>query len=167
MEFKIKQSSTFAMNICLIILALGMAVFCFFVKNELFHYTYILWLFIAALRLAVYKNYFLLIFRNRPVLEANEIYIFDLANNIKYYWEDIDEIYEDNAYLYLKLYNPNKYLEKIRNPLKRFIIGVSGALFKINIDMVNINHLALIEILDNYSIQAAGTEKSGYKSETT
>jgi hypothetical protein len=167
MEFKTRTSSTFIMNMILIALALGMAIFSFFYtgfRYGIFKYSYILWLFIGYIRLRTYSRYIYLILSNKPALIVNESYIYDLANEIKYYWKDIDEINEDNAYLYIKLYNPAAYLSKTGRPVKRFMNGLISNPYKtpfvINADMVDVHLGALLEILDDYSIKANETENS-------
>jgi hypothetical protein len=167
MEFKVRISNTFMMNMFMIVLALGMAIFSFFYirfEYEIFNYSYILWLTIAVVRLMNYRRYIYLILYNKPVLIANENYIYDVAKKIKYYWIDISEIYEDNAYLYIKLFKSIDYLSKIGGPVKRFATGVisnaHGTPFVINIDLVDVNANVFLEILDNYSVQAAAIENS-------
>jgi hypothetical protein len=167
MEFKARASSTFVMNMILIALAMGMGIFSFFYtgfRYDFFKYSYILWLSIGFVRLRTYRRYIYLVLYNKPTLVVNESYIYDLANEIKYYWEDIDEIYEDNAYLYIKLYKPGEYAGKIGGPIKKFINGLISNLyntpFVINVDMVDIHLVALLEILDDYSIKANEIENS-------
>jgi hypothetical protein len=57
---------------------------------------------------------------NKPVLTANRSFIFDQFKNIKYYWNDIDEIVVTGEYMAVKLYHPEKYLDEVRNPVQRF-----------------------------------------------
>jgi len=165
MEFKTRMSSTFIMNIFMIALALGMAVFSYFYKGfryPIFNYSCILWLFIAYVRLMNYRRYIYLMLNGKPVLIVNENYIYDLAKDIKYYWQDIDEIFEENSYLYIKLHKPNEYLEKLEGGVKRFISDVFSnkynTPFVINADMVNVNSQALLEMLDNYSMESLTNE---------
>src|SRR5271165_4951501 len=109
MEIKTRMSSTFIMNMFLITLALLMAVFSFFHRSPkygIINYIYILWLFIAFVRVRVYLKYIYLMIFGLPVLIVNETCIHDLAKKIKYYWKDIEAVYDDNASLYIKLYKP-------------------------------------------------------------
>ena len=53
------------------------------------------------------------------VLTVNVISVHDLVKNIKYDWKDIEEIYEKNAYLYIKLYKPTDYMKYLRGPIGR------------------------------------------------
>src|SRR5258708_7761657 len=122
MEFKTRISNTFIMNMFMIALALLMAYCTFFHRGfryEIFNYSYVVWLFIAFIRLRNYRRYIYLMLLNKPVLIVNETYIYDLAKNVKYYWKDIESIYEDNAYLYIKLYKPDEYLTAKGKPLKK------------------------------------------------
>jgi hypothetical protein len=165
MEFKTRISSTFIMNMFLIALALGMAVISFFYASfryPFFHYSYLIWLIIAYVRFRTYRRYIYLILNNKPVLIINESYVYDGAKKIKYYWKDIEEVYDDNAYLYLKLHNPEEYLNKLGNPANRFTSEVFSNVHKtpfvINTDMVNVNANVFLEILNNYSDQAFDLE---------
>ena len=167
MEFKIRQSNTFIMNMFMILLALAMAVFCFLHHNfkyRFFHYSYILWLVIALSRWIVYRPYIYLMVKAKPVLIVNDVFVDDRARGIKYYWNDIEEIYEDNGYLFISLYQPVDYFAKINNPVKRYLTkllykpGSSPTPYKINIDMINVSPDALLQLLDDYSLQALNKE---------
>jgi hypothetical protein len=57
---------------------------------------------------------------SKPVLTANRSFIFDQFKNIKYYWNDIDEIVVTGEYMVVKLYQPEKYLNKVKNPVQRY-----------------------------------------------
>jgi hypothetical protein len=158
MEFKPRLSNAFIMNIFMIILALLMALTCFFIKfpNRIFNHSYILWLFIAYIRLRKYGKYIYFLFTGKTLFIVNENYIYDGARKIKYYWDDIEEINVENAYLYLKLKNPNEYLNKIgwrsRSFIEELISNSYGTPFVINVDVVSVNLNALLVILDSYSI---------------
>jgi hypothetical protein len=151
------------MNMFMIALALLMAVFSYFYphfKVKAFHYSFILWLVIAFIRWSIYRKYAYLIFNNKPALSVNENFIYDFARDIKYDWDDIDEIYEDNGYLVIKLSRPIEYLARIKNPVQRFIKRIfsgndaSWLEYTINIDMVKVNPDALLRILNDYSLEA-------------
>ena len=161
MEFKTKLSNVFVMNMIMIILALCMSAFSFFYtgfRYPIFHYSCILWLVIAFIRLKAYIKYIQLRFYQKPVLIVNENYIYDLAKEIKYYWKDIKEIYDDNGYLYINLYEPEDYLNNIKGPFNRFMAGFRKTPFTINVDMVYVNQSVLLDILDDYSIEAIANE---------
>ena len=157
MEFKVNQSSTFIMNMFLVVLALLMAFYSRLhtdPSDGIISYAYILWLLIAILRFSTYRKYLYLMIYGKPVLIVNEEYIYDAAQDIKYKWEDITEIKEANAFLYIELDNEKEYLARIKNPLTRLIIVLRGTALRINIDMVKVNPNALLQILDDYSIKA-------------
>jgi hypothetical protein len=162
-EFQTKQSSVFIMNMLLIALALGMAIFSFIYKHfqhAYFQYSYILWLALALLRVKVYHRYIFLIINNKPVFAVNENYIDDFAKNIRYDWKDIDEVYEYNGYLHIKLYKPAEYLSKIKGALNKTIKTLFYRAnnyenaFVINIDMIKVNPDVFLEILYNFSLKA-------------
>jgi len=123
MEFKIRYSNTFVMNIILMILAVFMAGLDFFFpvfKDGRLHYQYVAWLLLFLIRFIQYRKYLFIGFTNKPVLIINEIHINDLARNTKYYWCDVREVYEKNRCLRIILYNPADYLSSFHNPIKRF-----------------------------------------------
>jgi hypothetical protein len=164
MEFEIRQSGIFIMNMFLIIMAVFMAVFSFFYQGfrfSIYHYSFILWLVLGLARLFLYWKYIPLILSKKTALIVNESFIYDLADGIKYNWKDIRSVEEENAYLYIKLNNSDEYLANIQNPLKRFFKSIISEPFKINIDMIKINANVLLEILDDYSMQAEEMEHSG------
>jgi hypothetical protein len=70
------------------------------------------------------------IIRKRPVLTANETFIFDHYRNIKYDWDDIKEIIATDNYLEIDLYQPEKYYLKIINPFFKVKIKLLSYLFK-------------------------------------
>ena len=151
------------MNILLIIMATVMGLVDFLYpnfKDGFLHYSYILWIVIALARLITYYKPFYLSICKKTALAINAEYIDDFVSDIRYYWDDVKEIYEKNSYLYLKLYKPESYLSKIRSPLKRWTARVFyGAQtdrtpYVINIDLVDINPNVLLELMDDYSIQA-------------
>jgi len=167
MEFKIRYGNNFILNIVFMFIAIVFACLTYSsFKTGLMRYAYIGWIFIAVLRFyAYYRPIYLSIF-NKPVLIANEKYIFDLSKNIKYYWKDIDTVYEKHSYLFIKLYRPSDYLNKINNPVKRVILWITikslpkKSPYFIDTGIVDIHPNALLEILDDYSIQALKIENS-------
>ena len=163
MEFHTRISGTFVMNMIFILLAFCMAVYSAVYANlshSFFRYLYVVWLIIGLTRFMIYRNYFNFVAGRKTILIVNETFIYDLANNIKYNWEDINSVNEDNAYLYINLRNPNEYMAGIKNPLKRLRKRLTGESFRINIDMVNVNPNVLLEILEEYSDEAIEIEKS-------
>lgn len=143
--------------------ALIMASISFFYTHfryPIFHYSYILWLTIAVIRFMAYRKYIYLRFKNKPVLAIDAISINDLAKGINYYWKDINEVYEESSNLVIDLQNTTGYLQQVKNPIKRFLKYLNVELFNgkplyyINLDLVNVNISAFLEILNDYSIQS-------------
>ncbi|MDP9076014.1 MAG: hypothetical protein M3O71_01195 [Bacteroidota bacterium] len=96
----------------------------------------------------------------RPILTANDTFIFDHYEGFKYYWKDIEEIVEeDGKILYVHLYEPRKYVNQI--PFYRLREFVKYKVFKIkpnfSIDMTLIKikkgeHKLFLEKLDDCSL---------------
>ena len=128
MEFKVRYSNTFVMNIFAIVVASLLAVMNFIspiIKHGPFHYLYIGWALIAVVRFLVYRRHIYRALRNEAILRIDETCIYDYVKNIKYDWTDIKEIYEENAYLYIILYNPADYLVNFHNPSNAFLQNAS------------------------------------------
>jgi len=124
------------------------------------HYTYIIFLSTAFLWfLRCYRQIYSALV-GKDVLTVNESYIYDFIGDIKYYWKDVDEIYEMNSFLFIKLYEPEQYLEKIGNPFERLLVKLwfkpssKKPSFFINIDTVAADPDDLLKILNDYSIEA-------------
>ncbi len=102
-----------------------------------------------------------------PVFTANNEFMFDHVENIKYSWEDIREIEAAEDSLTIYLFEPEKYLEKIENPLYKFSIGFKLAMsekpaYKINLDLLNIpagKHDEFIQNLNKLSMTEAEYEE--------
>ncbi len=161
MEFEVRYGNVFVMNLLLIGLAIVMAFLSFFGSlsgHGLLKFFCALWMLIAFVRYLSYRQYISLRYRHKPVLTVNEIFIYDAAKNIKYYWKDIEEVYENNLYLYIKLNNPADYIQYISNPYRKFIAKQavkSGreTPYVINMDMIKVNPNVLLEMLDEYSME--------------
>ncbi len=152
MEFYVRQSGAFVLNILMAVIAGFMAAFSlvwFWNSIGFLHYSFIVWLTLALVRGYNYFNYFVLSINKKPVLIINEICISDEANQIKYYWQDILGLTEQNLYLYIKVKNPDAYLQRISNPVRKFIIGVSGPSFRLNLDLIKCEPEVLIELIDD------------------
>ena len=151
MEFYVRQSSAFVFNILMVAVAGIMAAFSlifFWHSTGAMHYFFILWLIIAMVRGYNYFNYFVLSLNKKPVLIINETCISDEANQIKYYWNDILAMTEQNLYLYIKIKDPDAYLQRISNPFRKFVIGASGPAFKINLDLIKCDPEVLIDLIN-------------------
>jgi len=110
----------------------------------------------------LYKKLF-----NKPALVINELYILDNVNNVKYYWDDINEVIETDDFLYIYLYDPKKYLSKINNPVRRIGPVISLYFFKkrtpyqIGLHTIKINdRKEFLELLNNYSIASQDAANS-------
>jgi|SRR6185503_12940481 len=139
MEFYVRQSGAFVLNVLMAMIAGFMAIFSlvfFWNSTGFMHYSFVLWLVIGLIRGYNYFNYFVLSVNKKPVLIVDEICISDEANQIKYYWEDILGMTEQNLYLYIKVKDPDAYLRRISNPVRKFIIGASGPSFRLNLDLI-------------------------------
>lgn len=167
MEFKSRISYNFISKVLVAIIALCIAIFGVFKTSyisEGFVFIYIAVFFIVILRLIMYRRYIYLHFFKKPVLVIDESYIYDVVAGIKYYLKDIDFVYENNAYLYIKLHYPAEYLNKIGDPIKRFILNVDyepnakETPYKINLDFVKVDLNVLLELLDDFTIKATQAE---------
>ena|ERR1700761_7788254 len=166
MEFEVRYGNVFVMNLLLIGLAIVMAFLSFFGSFSgygLLKYFCALWMLIAFVRYLSYRRYISLRYRHKPVLTVNEIFIYDAVKNIKYYWKDIEEVYENNLYLYIKLNNPASYIQYISNPYRKFMakraVKSQGETpFTINMDMIKVNPNVLLETLDEYSVTSVKQE---------
>lgn len=96
-----------------------------------------------------------LAFKKQPLLEANESYLYDHVSGVKFYWDDIEEISNDEYVLLLKTYEPSKYLKQFRRPIDRFYsYSKKKKVFKISLDYIKADLKNLGETLNNFSIQA-------------
>jgi hypothetical protein len=151
------------MNVLLIIVALAMAFANFFhpiFTSGLLHYNYLIWASIALIRSVSYYKPIYFVITKKPVLNVTHESIDDFITGTRYCWKDIKEIYEKDAYLHLILYKPEAYLINIKNPIKRLFAKIFHSSdpdktpFIVNIDLVDANPDALLELLDDYSIMA-------------
>lgn len=163
MNFKIRFGTMFIgqiiMAFCFLLVGL-MDVIAPIFKDGFRHYTYILSFLIVVLNLfQCYRHIYAAVF-NKYVLCVNESYIYDFIGDVKYYWKDIEEINEKSGFLTVKLYKPVDYLDKLRNPFKRFKVklwfkpGEKRSSFLIDIDSVAADPDELLELLNEYSIKA-------------
>lgn len=105
--------------------------------------------------------YFVLL--KKPIFTANELYIYDHYEGIKYYWEDIEEIVADLDNIEVKLIDPVSYLKnrkrlfsKFRAMIKYYIFN-SKPKFIIDTQFIIIKkgeHKLFIDALNNLSITA-------------
>jgi len=117
-------------------------------------------LFVIYFSRAIRLLYFAVL--KRPIFSANESYIFDHYEYIKYYWDDIEEVvFDENDRVEIKLYEPGKYLRKIISPLWRlraFIIyklSRKASIYNIDLNLLIINkgeNQLFRETLNNLSV---------------
>jgi hypothetical protein len=89
------------------------------------------WIFlVGAVALPRFIKCFYFAIKKKPVLTADEFFIFDQFENIKYYWDDIDEIVPFEHYLQIKLYKPERYIDKIKNPFYRSLKQIGYTVFR-------------------------------------
>jgi len=138
----------------------GLGIFSPVFKHGFLHYSYIIYTLTAfALISQIYRPTYAGLFA-KPILVANENYIYDFNHDVKYYWKDIREVYKKGSFLFIKLYHPENYLDKIGNPQRRFVTKLwfkpnsKRSFFFINIDFVDADQALLLKKLDNYRIQA-------------
>jgi hypothetical protein len=122
---------------------------------------------LMTLPVVIMLGYFKLF--KRPIFKANEAYIFDCYNNIKYYWDEIEEVIPTaDDFLQIKLYEPEKHLNKIKNPFQRFFREIGYRIFKkkptyrINLAIIDIKkgeNKNFLDMLDDYSVEALANEK--------
>jgi hypothetical protein len=97
---------------------------------------------------------------NKPILEIDEVCIFDCVKNIRYYWDDIDEVYQIGCILYIKTYDPEKYIGHFKNLLSRYYnYSKREKAFDVNLDCLKVDIKMLLFQLDQYSIKAQEMEK--------
>ena|SRR6185437_1699544 len=167
MEFKPRVNYRFIREIVMLALVLSMTIFIFLNTGYLsdsFKYCWGLLFAIACARLILYRRYIYLTFYKKPILITNANYIYDIAKETKYYWKDIEEVLIDNAYLYLKLYDPALYLNKIGDPVRRSFTNfayepnIGRSSYRIDLDWVDLDQDKLLEILDEHIAKDAEPE---------
>jgi hypothetical protein len=110
---------------------------------------------LTVFRFIKLHNLISLAFKKQPLLEANESYLYDHVSGVKFYWDDIEEICNDEYVLLLKAYEPSKYLKQFRRPIDRFYsYSKKKKVFKISLDYIKADLKNLGETLNNFSIQA-------------
>jgi len=168
MAFKIRYNGYFTTQLFLI--KLFLLLFCLnffwpFPRHDLSHYNYIFYALTAvALAIQIYRPIYAAI-THKPILTVNDEYIYDFNFDIRYEWKDVEEFYEKNGLLYVNLYHPENYLNKIGNPHRRFVAKLwfkperKKSLFIIKTDMIDEDGNDLLEILDDYSVKAMANAK--------
>ena len=65
----------------------------------------------------------------KPIFTANKVYLHDRYKNIRYDWSDIDEVIAGDSALTVRLYRPEQYITKVRNPIFRLLKWVRLKVF--------------------------------------
>lgn len=106
--------------------------------------------------LIVMRNYNLIkvALTKQAVLEVDETCIYDRVNNMKYCWDDIEEVTAIDDILLLSMYQPQGYVAKT-SAIKRFrIYSKKKKAFRIDLDCVKSTRKELVNTLDDFSIRA-------------
>ncbi|MFC0518337.1 STM3941 family protein [Mucilaginibacter angelicae] len=120
----------------------------------------IVWVLLTVFRFIKLHNLISLALKKQPLLEANENYLYDHVSGIKFYWDDIEEISNDEYVLLLKTYDPSKYLSQFRRPIDRFYnYSKKKKVFKISLDYIKADLKNLGETLNNFSILALAIQE--------
>lgn len=110
----------------------------------------------------VFSILYLKLFK-KPIFTANEYYVFDHFENIKYYWDDIDEIVAEENLLVVQLDDPAKYYSEIKVPFLKFKAFLKHKVFRrkltyyIDLDLIDIKkgkHKMFVDTLNDLSIPA-------------
>lgn len=121
-------------------------------------------IFILLFWYITWRFLYLILFK-KPALSINEDCIFDRMDNVKYNWNDIDEVIESNTLLRIKLRDPRKYLNRIGDPFQRCIALLTFWLYDkkspyvINLSLLDANNKELLKTLNLYMAQSVGGEK--------
>lgn len=99
----------------------------------------------------------------KPIFTANEYYVFDHFDSIKYFGDDIDELVGDGDLLVVQLNAPAKYYGEIKIPYLKFVAFVKHKVFKrkltycINLDLIDIKkgkHKLFMDTLNDLRMSA-------------
>ena len=169
MEFKTRLSGFLFFQILLILALLSDATLDLLspvFKTGFLHYNFIIY-YLAGITwlLRIYRQIYSLI-TGKPILTINENYLYDFIDDIKYDWKDVEEIEEKQGFIYIKLYKPINYLNKIGNWHRRWVkkkwFNPTGkhSLFTIDSSLIAEDPNKLLEILNDYSLKAEGIENT-------
>jgi hypothetical protein len=130
------------------------------------YWVIILFAFFTLLVCLMNYKIFLSVFTNKPILIVNDDYIYDFVSDLKFYWKDIEGILEDKGYLRIRLFDPIKYVDQAVSKRNNLLSKLQrrpydrNKIFKINANFIHANLNNLLEVMDDYSIDA---EDSGHK----
>ncbi len=105
----------------------------------------------------IYRDLYFLFF-NKTVLSVDENCLHDYFNEVVYNWSDVESTRQKHGYLYLKLYHPQDYLDKIGNLQYRMIKklwykpGGKHNEFLVNIGLADADKDELSKLLEDYRV---------------
>lgn len=115
----------------------------------------VIWLLISA---SVFSKLYIvikLVLKKEPLLEANEIWLYDHVSGRKFYWDDIEEAITYKDILEVKIYEPSKYLSAPKGLLRRFFYKEKRKeVFRIDLSVIKANSENLTNALNDFSIKA-------------
>jgi hypothetical protein len=168
MEFKVGYGNFFVFKIIMAVIFGGLGLLDFLSPISHTGFLQYKWVLETALSflwiLQIYRLIFLSVLK-KPILTINERYLYDHNCKIRYWWKDIEEIYEKRGFLFIGLYCPKDYLDKIDEPIVRFVANLrfklnrTKTLFFIHLETVEVDPNELLEILDDYSVKAINLER--------
>ncbi|BAU54745.1 hypothetical protein [Mucilaginibacter gotjawali] len=131
-------------------------------------YYFLIVLFAILTLLVCSMNYriFLSVFINKPILIVNDEYVYDFVSDIKFYWKDIEGIREEKGYLRITLFDPIKYVDHAVSKRDNFFSKLlrkpydKNNIFKINANFIKANLNNLLEVMDDFSIDAEDSENT-------
>jgi hypothetical protein len=99
--------------------------------------------------------------KKQLLFEANEVYLYDHVSGIKFYWDDIEEVNNEEFVLHVKMHDPSKYLTQFKNPIDRFnYYSKKKKVFIINLSNLKADYKNLEQTLNDFSIQALTIQES-------
>jgi len=138
MEFKARISYKVISSL---MMALVLGIFVVFNGRNIpdsWNFIFILIALFLVLRLAFYGRYIYLFLNKKPALVVTESYIYDAVNDIRFNRDEIDTVFDDNGYLFLKLHNKEENSED------------TPPQYKINLELININYDKVEEIIGSF-----------------
>ena len=160
MDFKIRPTGSLLLTVCataMFLILAGLHFFSPLYKSGLLRYTFVLDIIVVAMYIHLLYRDLYFVFSGKTMLSIDENHIHDFYNGVAYNWKDIAAIREEHGYLYLKLYHPEDYLDKIGNWYYRMIKklrykpGGKHNEFSINIGLADAGEVELSKLLQGYS----------------
>jgi len=161
MDFKIRLSGSLIVRVCTTAIFFLLAALNFFsplVRSGLLQYIYVLYFVTAVMSaLLIYKDLYFT-FSKKTVLSIDENCIRDYYNDVVYNWSDVEGTRQKYGYLYLKLYRPEDYLNKIGNWHYRMIKklwykpGGKHNEFLVNIGLADAHKDELSKLVADYCV---------------